>query len=137
MNYRLGWMIALALFIGICWLFPPFHVVHLRQVRRPDSESAFDPAAFAQTFWQTKLLLAADRATEAGQLMAALDQDPKEARRRFGRSPGMTSTSYFFVKGSGVVNTIEKDGILVSLDDAGKSKLALKTALVFGNAVRD
>src|SRR5215831_20607244 len=103
MKSPLAWAIGILLAVGLCWLCPPFHVLPLRKAQSAREQAAFDAAAFAREFWQKKLLPATDRATPATELLAAFANDPNAARQRFGRSPGLSTTCYFFVRGSGVV----------------------------------
>ncbi len=98
----------------------------------------FDAHAFAQDFWNTNLSVNINNATEVSELLAALDKDPKNARARFGHSPGMTSTTFFFVKGSGEVSAIGEEGASVRISPgAHEPEVLLHTGLLFGNTVRD
>jgi len=137
MKSPLAWAIGILLAAGLCWLFPPFHVLPLRKAQNAQKLAAFDAAAFAREFWQKKLLPATDRATPATELLAALANDPGAARQRFGRSPGLSGTSYFFVKGSGVVAATEKETIQITLEVPSQPTVELLTGLLFGNIVRD
>jgi len=134
-KHSLSWLISLALFAGFCWLLPPFHVVSLRQTQQSE---AFSATAFAARFWETKLIPAPDRAVSVAELLAALAHDAGAARQHFGHSPGLSSTTCFFVRGSGRITEIATDGVKVSLDGAtAPSEVKLSTGLVFGNTVRD
>jgi predicted lipoprotein len=129
---------ALAALAGWCWLLPPFHIVSLRQARQQEQSAAFDTTAFARNFWDHKLLPAADQATDLGELLATLAADPAAARKKFGRAPGFTTQTYFFVKGSGRVIAVEKGAVRVTPDgDGHPPTVELSTGLLFGNAVRD
>ncbi|HXI75033.1 MAG TPA: DUF2291 family protein, partial [Pyrinomonadaceae bacterium] len=108
----------------------------MQQARQ--QQAAFDPAAFAKTFWEKQLLPATDRATPATEVLALLARDRAAAAKRFGRSPGLSSIVYFFVNGFGQITAIDKDSIQIALSGAdGKTIVQLNTGLLFGNTVRD
>jgi len=135
MKRGLAWAAGLSVIGGLCWVFPPFHVLPLRQ--RGQEQAGFDASAFAREFWQTKLLPATGRAVPATELLAALAHDPSAARQRYGHSPGMSATTHFFVKSSGLVAAIEQDTIRITLDDPSEPTVELLIGLLFGNTVRD
>ncbi len=138
MRRLLFWFIGLAIIGGVCWLCPPFRIVPLGQVQQRQVRGAFDAPAFAREFWRERLLPATARAVPVGELLAGLGQDPAAAKKRFGRALGLTSTVCVFVRGSGHIVAMDKEGIGVALDDipAGNS-VRLSTGLLFGNTVRD
>src|SRR5205809_687423 len=138
MKRGLAWIAGLAVLLGFCRLFPPFHIVPLRQAQEKQQQGAFDAPAFAGEFWQKKLLPATGRAVDITGLLAALGQDPNAARQRFGHSPGLSTTTYFFVKGSGRIISVKEESIQVVLDGASvEPAVELSTGLLFGNTVRD
>ena len=138
MRWALSWLVVIVIFAGVCWFFPPFRIVPLQQARKKQQQEAFDPASFAITFWEKQLLPASDHATPATEILSLLARDPDAARKRFGRSPGLSSAVYFFVKGSGQIAAIEKDTIQIALDGSeAKTRIGLSTGLLFGNTVRD
>ena len=134
-NRGLGWLLA-ALFVALFfWLLPPFHIIPLGQEKKP---ARFDPATFAREFWTGKLLPATGKATPLGDLLPLLATDPAAARKHFGRSPGISSSTYFFVQGSGEVIAVSKDRIQVRAAGGGTARsVELLTGLLFGNLVRD
>jgi len=137
MNGRVIRRLLAVLVLGaVLWLFPPFHIIRLksRPVERP---ATFDPAAFAADFWQSTLPPACGRAPQLADLLQLLNRDPGAARKRFGHSPGLGSTTLFLVQGSGRVNAVDEKEIGVELTPVANVKLALVTGLIFGNAVRD
>jgi len=134
----LSWLAAALIAAGLCWLFPPFHIVPLRDARQKQQHAAFDAATFAVAFWDKQLLPATDHAALCAEVLSALLGDPEAARKRFGRSPGLSTSCYFFVKGSGKITAIEKESTRIALDDAHmKTPVRLYTSLLFGNSVRD
>jgi predicted lipoprotein len=136
---RIVWVIALLVVFAIwCWLLPPFHIISLRQLRQTEQQAIFDGAAFARNFWNQKLIPAGATATDAAALSAALARDYAAAQKQFGHSPGFSSTTSFFIKGSGRITAVEKDTIRIALDGTTNAlDIELPTGLIFGNVVRD
>jgi len=132
------WLIAFAIAAVLCWLWPPFRIVPLGQAQQQQLRGAFDAPAFARAFWDQRLLPATARAVSVAELLSGLAHDPAAARQRFGRALGLSSTTCFFVSGSGRVIAIDKEGVNVALEDVpAGSGVRLMTGLLFGNAVRD
>ena len=138
MRRVLFWLIGLVVVGGLCWLWPPFRIVPVGQAQQKQLHGAFDAPAFARAFWDQQLLPATARAVPVAELLSGLAQDPAAARQRFGRALGLTSTTCFFVQGSGRITAADKEGISVALDGipAGTG-VRLSTGLLFGNTVRD
>ncbi len=131
-------LIGLAIVGGLCWLCPPFRIAPLGQAQQRQLRGAFDAPAVARAFWDQKLLPATARAVPVAELLTALAQDPSGARQRFGRALGLSSTTCFFVHGSGRITAFDKEGIRVVLEDAPDgTSVRLSTGLLFGNTVRD
>jgi predicted lipoprotein len=137
MKRLLAWIVGVFLASVLSWFFPLFHVVPLRQTQQIEQQAGFDAVSFSRQFWQEKLLPATAKATSAAKLAVALATDHNAARQRYGRSPGLGATTYFFVKGTGHVTAIEKESICVTLDTQPTCSVNLFTGLLFGNAIRD
>ncbi len=132
------WLVGLAIVGGLCWLWPPFRIVPPGQAQQKQRRGAFDARAVAGAFWEQKLLPAAGRAVPLADLLTALARDPAAARRRFGRALGLSSTTCFFVQGSGRVAAVENESIGIALEDVpAGTAVRLMTGLLFGNTVRD
>jgi predicted lipoprotein len=127
---------AFLLMAVVFWLFPPFHIVRINS-GPAEQPAAFNPTAFATDFWQTKLSPACERAPRLSDLLQRLGQDPAGARKQFGHSPGLGSTTLFLVRGSGRVAGVDKEEIRVQGEATPNTKITLMTGLIFGNAVRD
>ena len=121
-----------------CWLLPPFHVVSLWKVQQAEKRAEFDGNAFARNFWDKKLMPATASATDAVKLFAALNKDYAAAQKQSGHTPGFSSTTSFFVSGSGHITAVESDTVHVKLDGTTNAPaIELPTDLIFGNVVRD
>ena len=135
---RAAWLITILLVGAFCWIFPPFRVVPLKQARQHHQQGQFDAQSFATQFWESQLLPAAAKALQATQLLAALTKEPDTARRQLGRSPGLSSTVYFFVQGTGQITTIQRDRVRIYLPGSSPpAEVELFTGFLFGNCVRD
>ena len=75
--------------ISTLYFLPLFHVVPLDQARQRAEGKAIDPAAFVDHFWTERLIPAATQAVDAAELVTAIGQDRKSARRPHGRSVGV------------------------------------------------
>jgi predicted lipoprotein len=138
MRRVLLWLLAVLAIAALCWLCPPFRIVPLGQAQQRKLRGTFDAPTIARAFWDQKLLPATAGALPIAELLTALAQDPTVARQRFGRVLGLSSTICFFVKGSGRIAAVDKEGISVVLDDAPDGTgVRLSTGLLFGNTVRD
>jgi predicted lipoprotein len=137
MKRLLAWSVGVFAASVLSWFFPLFHVVPLRQARQIQQQAGFDAVSFSRQFWQQKLLPATAKATNVAELAAALATDHSGARKHYGHSPGLGTTTYFFVNGTGHVTAIEKENICVTLDTQPTCSVNLFTGLLFGNAVRD
>jgi predicted lipoprotein len=122
----------------LLYFVPLFHVVPLNQAGQPAAGAAFDPVTYVDRFWTERLIPGAAQAVDAAKLIAAVQQDPKSARRTFGRSVGLGSVYYYFVAGTGYVVSVEKASVGLSLREGGTDiDVRLETGKIFGNAVRD
>jgi predicted lipoprotein len=122
---------------GLLWRFPLFHVVPLKQASTEPIASTFNVRDFAQRYWRDRLAPRLADAHDAVTVLAALDANVQQARSEFGRTVGLGRSSYFLLRGKGVIVSIEKNGIGVALSGASDPDLLITTGPVFGNAVRD
>ena len=128
----------IAVIISTLYFLPLFHVVPLDQARQRAEGKAIDPAAFVDRFWTERLIPGATQAVDAAELVTAIGQDRKSARRAHGRSVGVGGAYYYFVAGTGRVISVEKDSVRLSLrDDQPLLQVSLEAGKIFGNAVRD
>jgi predicted lipoprotein len=131
-------LIMIALLGILCWMFPPFHVRSLKEVREAQANQQFNAADFASRFWTEKLLPAADNAADATRVLDAIAMDPKSVRDEFGRTVGVGSSYYLFVRGQGHVVSADENSIELSLKpDSDVAEMVIELGFVFGNAVRD
>lgn len=138
MKRHLPWLIALILVGGLCWVFPPFRLHSLKAVRKAQASQQFNAADFVGRFWGEKLLPATEKAAEATQVLAVLANGPAKVREQFGRTVGVSSSYFLFVRGAGRVVSASDDSIGLALKSEGDTAdIVVLLGLVFGNAVRD
>ena len=98
----------------------------------------FNPSAYAQNFWNTKLIPNLGKAVELSQLSEMLSMDPEKAFAAHSHALGIGNLRYFLVKGAGVVESINDDNVVISIqNEKGRQSVSLETEFIFGNAVRD
>lgn len=132
------WLIAVLVVAGLCWAFPPFHIRSLKQVKADIVGATFNPTNFVEQFWSGKLLPAADQAADAAKVLAAIAANPEKVGEQFGRTVGISSSYFLFLRGTGRVVSADADSIGLSLQAQGTNvDIAVPLGPVFGNAVRD
>ncbi|SEJ30780.1 Predicted lipoprotein [Dyadobacter koreensis] len=100
--------------------------------------ASFNAAKYASEFWTKKLLPHTTRAIEIGQLLTLLQTDKNKAFSDYSHALGIGNVRYFLVKGSGTVQAVEENQVLVKVaSEREKPEVILVTEFVFGNAVRD
>jgi len=138
MKRFLQWL-ALAIGLAVlCRVFPLFHVVPLERAMAKKAAAVFDPAEFAETFWNERLLKSLDRAVPAQTLIPAIQKNPAEARKQFSHHLGFSDSYLYFVSGRGRVLTVTEDEITLAISkDASTPEISLQVGFLFSNAVRD
>lgn len=128
-----AWPLALLVAAALAWWVP---LVRLKRLDAVAAADTFDAAAFAARFWSEDLPPALAKAHDLTATLAALRSDPIEACRTLGRTPGLSRTCLYLVRGSGTIREVGPTGCRVSLaDEAGEVELA--TGPVFGSSIRD
>jgi len=121
----------------LLYLIPPFHIVPLEEARSESAATVFDAAAFVETFWKDQLLESADKAVDAGELLAAFEAAPADAAQRYGHRLGLSGASSYFVSGSGHIIAVKDRAVAIALDGGDTAAVVIETGPLFGNAVRD
>jgi predicted lipoprotein len=132
------WGLLLCAAGGVVYFFPPFRIVPLDAAKRERESATFDPKAFAEEFWNEKLMRSLDRAVEASTLLAAIEEDVKAARDRYARTWGIGSDYYYFIAGTGSVVSVDADFVSVCVAGNGSAiDISIATGNIFGNAIRN
>jgi predicted lipoprotein len=121
-----------------CWSFPPFHIRSQKAIRAMQDRAQFNATAFVRQFWNEKLLPATARAADALEVRTMIIGSPKQIREKFGRTVGVSSSYFIFLRGSGRVIRVDGDNVGLTLTtDGSEADVVVPLGLVFGNAVRD
>lgn len=138
MKRALPGLIILIALTGLCLVCPPFHIRSLKTVRAAQEGAECNPANFAGKFWNEKLLPAISQAADAAKVLDAIGAGPQKVREQFGRTVGVSSSYFYFLRGSGRVVSADADTIGLSLNaDGTNAQVVVPLGPVFGNAVRD
>jgi predicted lipoprotein len=131
--------IASLLMLGVvCQFFPLFHIVSLNHAETENNAAIFDAVKFADVFWTEKLLKSFDRATDAKELLAAINNGPTIAQTKYAHTITLGGGCFYYLRGEGRVLATNSDGVsLVVSANATNAEFVLETGLIFGNAVRD
>ena len=123
---------------GLCWVFPLFHIVPLERAAKEKSAAVFNPTEFAEKFWSERLLKSLDQAAPAEALLPVIRASAADAKKKFGRSVGVSESYTYFITGSGRVVAASDDEIALAVTPgATNAEIVLLSGLLFGNAIRD
>jgi predicted lipoprotein len=118
--------------------FPLFHVVSLKSAESQKSAATFNAVAIADNLWSNRLLESFDRATDAKELLAAINRDPATAQKKYARAVSVGGGYFYYLSGEGRVLSTNGDGISLAITpDTTNAEMVLNTGLIFGNAIRD
>jgi predicted lipoprotein len=138
MKRWMPWIVGVFAVTAICWIFPPFHLRSLPEMRETRAGAQFNAGLFAEQFWTEQLLASLDRAVAAEKVLAAIATAPSQVRERFGRTVGISSSYYLFLHGLGRVVSVDEESVGLSLRaNSAHADVVVPLGLVFGNAVRD
>jgi predicted lipoprotein len=138
MNKVLAAVVGIVIVVGLFWLFPPFHVRSLQDVREAEAGKQFDAAEFVDEFWSSKLLPATTEAAAASEVLELIAADLPSVRERFGRTVGVSTSYFLFLQGSGRVVSVSDERIGLAVErESDKAQIVIPLGFVFGNAVRD
>lgn len=107
------------------------YFAELDEVKASRAAKEFDAVKYAGTFWNSKLLPNLDKAVDLDQLLSLLATDQAKAFETYSHALGMGNLRYFLVKGTGGVDQVESDYIILD------KNIRIATEFIFGNAVRD
>ena len=132
-----GFVVCGLILVVTIW-FPLFHVVSLKTATAEKAAVTFNAADFAETFWTNQVVPAVPGTVKADVLVAAIKADPAAAKKKFGRSVGLSDGYFYFFSGSGQVVAASDDEISLALTPGNtNAEVVLEVGLVFGNAIRD
>jgi predicted lipoprotein len=131
-------LVAVVVLAGLCWAFPPLHIRSAKKVNEARLEAEFNPAEYVNKLWSEQLFKTTDRATDASQLLAAITASPQKAHEQFGHSVGLSTSYYYYIRGTGRVVSANENSVQLSVGaQGGEADVSIPLGLVFGNAIRD
>jgi len=110
-------------------------IENLQEHQAKSSSLAFNPTDYAARFWDEELPQAIDNAPDVVALFRNLEEDPELAFKEYGKKLGISHTSYFLMKGKGIIDAVDEEYLVVSVNE--RITLRIATEFIFGNAVRD
>ncbi len=141
--------LALRLVIGCIVTSVVLYFWPLFRIRRIDNRtsgggnaSGLDPSikhtagALLEAFWNEQLPEATKSATKVEELFALASTDAQAARKKYGREVGLGGPTYFFVRGTGTIESVDEDQCRLRLQDRAQ-RIVLVLGVLSGNAVRD
>ncbi|PWK27539.1 putative lipoprotein DUF2291 [Arcicella aurantiaca] len=106
----------------------------LDEVKKGNGKNTLDAKAYANSFYQDKILPNSNKAIAINELTEKLKSNPEETFKQFAHSLGIGNIRYFLIKATGNVTKINENTIDIEVD--GKP-YSVATEFIFGNAVRD
>ena len=125
-----GWGIFIILVI---WF--SLKIENMEQHRAKSGKPVFDATVFAQKFGETELPACIRQAISVQELMKHLGENPEQCCATHGHQLGISKTWYFTIKGTGTIDSVKDECLVISVSDNLKVNLA--TDFIFGNAIRD
>lgn len=116
-------------------LFFSLDIQKLDQYLASRSPEKFDADQYVKELWNNRIPEVARNAPELKSLFEMLREDPEGTCRKMGRKLGISSTWYFMTQGTGTIDSVREDYLVVSIDPMIRVKLA--TGFIFGNEIRD
>lgn len=124
---------GILVFILLIVLSVDIHTIDTNQ--SANTTESFDVTNFIHKFWNDSIPVCIAQAPDCADLCNRLKENSASACQQFGRKLGISTTYYFMLKGSGTIEKVENEYVLVNVDEHLKVKIA--TDFIYGNAVRD
>jgi len=110
----------------------------LDEVKASLTAKEFNATAYAQTFWNNKLIPNLNKAVDLNQLTAMLSTDAAKTFDTYSHALGIGNLRYFLIKGKGIIESVNEDDVTVVFQpDSSKKTIVIAMEYIFGNAVRD
>lgn len=107
----------------------------LAEVKASETAKKFDPASYANNFWNNELTPNLQQAIEIDRLIPKLHNEKEVAFDTYSNALGIGNIRYFLVSGEGKVRSVNTNDVSLVTGDGHELKIA--TEYIFGNAVRD
>jgi predicted lipoprotein len=123
---------VLALIIVI---FLSLDIRKLDEYKAVKANVKFDATEFAGQFWENQLADCINNAQDVKTVFQEIEQNPELAFEKYAHKLGISKTYYLILKGSGVIESVDQEYLLVRIDE--NTQVQVATDFIFGNAVRD
>lgn len=133
MKKKLKISFGLVLVLALIWF--SLDVQQLDKHKAAQTPNKFEINAYVNAFWTDSLPLTIAQAPNISEFLTAVQENQTSALEKYGRKLGISKTYYCFVKGVGVVESIENEYVNVAVHPNHKIKIAID--FIYGNAVRD
>jgi predicted lipoprotein len=110
-------------------------IQNLDEYKAANANIKFDATEFARQFWENQLADCINSAPEANVVVQQLEQNPEVAFEKYAHKLGISKTYYLILKGSGVIESVDEEFLLVRIDE--NTQIQVATDFIFGNAIRD
>ncbi len=126
---------SIGILAAVTILYFSLDIQNLEKHRATSGSIRFNATEFAAKFWEEGRVSCISEAPQILNVLNMLNENPQKAFESYGKKLGISKTGYFMVNGKGIIEQVENEYIVVSLDSNTKIKIA--TDFIFGNAVRD
>ncbi|GAB6898531.1 DUF2291 family protein [Kineosporia succinea] len=139
---RWGAAVAVLALTTACSHVPGVYTIESRSdAQAAANRDVFDPAAYVDGVWDSKVVPALTKATDASVVVAAIGEDPDAAGERYGHRPGVGGPFSYLVKGTGTVTKVD-DGsattpLTVRLEGTDDDVNIGTGQVIAGTALRD
>ncbi|WP_346857817.1 DUF2291 family protein [uncultured Draconibacterium sp.] len=133
MNKTIKYIVGIVVLILV--LYFSFDIQKLNVHKAANTNIQFNAKEFAQNFWETQLTVCISNAPEISEVTKQLELNPEIVFQNYAHKLGISKTHYLFVKGSGTIESVEDEFLLVRTGETTYIQVA--TDFIFGNAVRD
>lgn len=133
MNKTLKYITGIISILLIIWF--SLDIQNLEKYNSTLKPETFNVNQYVANFWNDSLPIIIASSKSIVDLYAQLNINPQNAFDNYGKKLGISKTYYFMVKGKGVVDKVEDEFVLLTLDN--KTKVKIATDFIYGNAVRD
>lgn len=129
MKYSLGVLTILAL------VYFSLDIQNLDEYKAANPDPKFDAVEFASQFWDNQLSDCVNDAPDVNEVLPQLELNPNLIFDKHAHKLGISNTYYLILNGSGLIEAVEEEHLLVRTDEDYTIQVA--TDFIFGNAIRD
>lgn len=97
----------------------------------------FDATAYAKKLWKEELRAKLDSAISISDLKKAIEKNAEETFKKYTNALAIGNYRYALVKGRAVVDSVNQDNILITIQATPSFQALLITEFVYGNTLRD